>query len=698
MVHFLDFNYSKLSSLPIVNNKNSKTKQVYNYPFSFDIETTNFIHNGKKYATMYIWQFGIGEEVVYGRTWEDFIELIDLLNEYLNLNKNLNIICYVHNLGFEFQFLKKHIPIKKLFARQPRKPMWFLSKNIIFKDSLVLSGLSLKRTLEEAKVEHSKTDGLDYSKYRHYLTPLNEEELEYCENDVLGLNEYIFLEMAKNDDNISKIPTTKTGYARRYTKNNCFKNKFYQQNLKNELTTEPIIFRLLQDCFSGAYTHANFLKVGMEYENVASYDFTSSYPAVMLRHKYPRSRWYQVNPKDKFEIVTYCIKYCVIMQITLHNVNPLNSIHPLSISRCKYDKDSLKEDNGKIVSSKFVTVNLTSIDFLDIVEMYSFDEITIHQFYFAEKDYLPREFIISLLELYKNKCTLKHVEDKQDVYLVSKGMLNALYGMAVTNPIDPDVKFDDELKEWYIGKEKKLKDSLLKIYNSNQTFLNYAWGVFVTAYARHELFNGIKATLPDFIYADTDSIKITNKNKYKDYFTQYNFRCTQEVKSCLNKLCIPYNEYIPKNMPIGVWDYEGDYEVFKTLGAKRYAFIKDGEFNYTVAGLPKKPRDVNKKEKVPLDWILEDNNTGEYGMDFFNINLTIPKDYSCKLASTYVEEEFSVPLTDYLGNTVMVSELSCLYLGECDFKINFSDNFYDFITGVDNPLGELIKKIFGQPN
>lgn len=47
MIHFLDFNYSKLSSLPIVNNKNSKTKQVYNYPFSFDIETTNFIHNGK---------------------------------------------------------------------------------------------------------------------------------------------------------------------------------------------------------------------------------------------------------------------------------------------------------------------------------------------------------------------------------------------------------------------------------------------------------------------------------------------------------------------------------------------------------------------------------------------------------------------------------------------------------------------------
>ena len=38
---------------------------------------------------------------------------------------------------------------------------------------------------------------------------------------------------------------------------------------------------------------------------------------------------------------------------------------------------------------------------------------------------------------------------------------------------------------------------------------------------------------------------------------------------------------------IGVWDFEGVYQVFKTLGAKRYITMKDNELSFTVSGCSK---------------------------------------------------------------------------------------------------------------
>ena len=693
MIHYTEFNFEKLGSWKTV--QLSKNKEVYNVPCSFDIETTNFTVGKKKYATMYIWQFCLGLEVIYGRTWQEFHNFIYNLNYMLSLRENRKLICYVHNLGFEFQFIKKHFEIKKLFARKPRQPMYFEAENIIFKDSLILSGLSLKRTLEEANVEHAKMDGdLDYSLYRHSKTPLTDKELGYCENDVLGLNEYIYKEMSKNDNDITKIPTTKTGYVRRYTRKICFSYDGYRERLQTELITEPKIFTLLMESFSGAYTHANFLKVGIEYDNVASKDFTSSYPSVMLRHKYPRSRFVECKVTELKDLLDKCIHNCCIMRITLYNVEPKNVIHPLSKHRCKYDKDTLQEDNGKIVRSAYVHTCMTSVDFLDICKMYNFTAFELHEFYMARAGYLPKPIIETILSLYRDKCLLKGVEGKEDVYLVAKGMLNSLYGMCVTNPIAPEIDFNDETKEWTTKEDLNLKHQLLKIWKSKQTFLNYAWGVFVTAWARHELYDGILAVEKDFIYSDTDSIKLTNADKYTNYFEEYNKRCTKEINKCLSHYNISTNKYIPKDKPLGVWDDDGTYEKFKTLGAKKYAFIKKGKFGYTVAGLPKV---LDTDRKTPLKWILEDNPTGRYGMDYFDIDLEVPKDYSCKLCSTYVDEPFeSLVLIDYLDNPCEVSELSCLNLSDCAFTINFSNDFYDFILGEDNPNGELIKQILSR--
>ena len=54
-------------------------------PCAFDIETTNVYKRNKDgkvlsdprpFAFMYHWQFCLDDEVVFGRTWEEFIKLI----------------------------------------------------------------------------------------------------------------------------------------------------------------------------------------------------------------------------------------------------------------------------------------------------------------------------------------------------------------------------------------------------------------------------------------------------------------------------------------------------------------------------------------------------------------------------------------------------------------------------------------------
>ena len=691
MVYYKDFEFPK--KVPIV--KGSQGTFI-NVPCSFDIETTSFYHREEKVCCMYIWQFGFDDIAVYGRTWDEFTEWLDMLNTKLSLDEGYKLIVYVHNLGYEFQFLKDRYPISKLFAREKRKPMYFSIGNIIFKDSLILSGMSLAKTLQDCGSEHAKTDGLDYRKMRHSKTPLTAEEMEYCENDVLGLNDFIRKEMQKNGD-ISKIPTTKTGYVRRYVRDKCLKNPGYREQLNKQLTTDPKIFALMRDCFSGAYTHGSNTKIGLVCKDVASFDFTSSYPSVMLRHKYPCSRFSRLDIIGINDLMDLSKKYCTLVHATMYKLVAKNNIHPLSKHKCHYDQGSLIEDNGKIVRSDIVEIFVTGIDFLDLYECYDFESIQIHDFYYARKDYLPKEIIECVLDFYVGKTTLKGVKGKEEEYLVSKGMLNSMYGMCVTNPVAPKVEFDDDVKEWIMkDKNQDLQKELCKIIANKKTFLNYAWGVFVTAYARHELYNGILETIKnnDFIYADTDSMKIQNKDRYEKYIKEYNERAIEEINKCLDHYMIDRIKANPTGVnPMGVWDYEGSYDEFKTLGAKRYGYVKNGEFKFTISGLPNK-KSPNSDGKCALDWICKDNKSGKYGMDFFTNKMYIPADYSCKLTHSYIDKSFSCIMTDYLGVQSEVSELSYVHLEPQDFTMNFSEVFLKYLLGVDQQANSVLNDIF----
>ena len=65
---------------------------------------------------------------------------------------------------------------------------------------------------------------------------------------------------------------------------------------------------------------------------------------------------------------------------------------------------------------------------------------------------------------------------------------------------------------------KKFSKKVINNYIKNKKqVLVYQWGVWITAWARHELFKGILEIDEDVIYCDTDSIKFLNYENYKKH-------------------------------------------------------------------------------------------------------------------------------------------------------------------------------------
>lgn len=683
---------------------NAKGVKLCNLPFSFDIETTSFEreNNGKteKLATMYVWQFGVNGYVIIGRYWSEFIEMIKTISKVLQLNENKRIIVYVHNLSFEFQFIRKMFDWVNVFSIEERRPLYALSVDgIEFRCSYLLSGYSLAtvaKNLVKYKIKKLVGD-LDYNLKRHSETPLNDNEIAYCVNDVKIVMLYI-KEYLENVRNIHSIPLTKTGGVRKFCRKECFTiitdsgkkaNNYDYKHLINGLKIKDLSeFNAMQRAFCGGFTHANANYVNKVINNVASYDFTSSYPAVMVAEKYPMTYGVKMQFKsnETFENLIRQNKYCVIFDIEFNDIFA-NDIYEnyISVSKC-IDKEKHVENNGRLVCAKRITLTITEIDFLIIRKNYNFSSYRIGTAYVYGKQYLPTEFVKAILQLYKKKTELKGVDGMENEYLNSKEMLNSCYGMCVTSPLRNTITYKNDLWDTDILSENEKREMLLKYNLSENRFLFYLWGVYVTAYARRNLWTGILSIKNDYIYSDTDSLKFINADRHKDYFAAYNANIENKLKTACLYHKIDYSLCAPQTIKgktkiLGVWDFEGVYNKFKTLGAKRYlvnekdVLTVDGkkfDFSLTVSG-------INKKKAIP--YLLE--KYGENGIfEAFDNYLYLPPQYSGKNILTYIDYQTDGLLTDYLGNTKEFHELSSVNLSQSEYTLNLSVLFLQYLGGL----------------
>lgn len=695
---------------------NNKGIKYYNCPCSFDIETTSFYidetgnnitykdkeerqkfdptYNPEKRATMYVWQLGLNGRVIVGRTWEEFRECCVSLSKALHLSEKKRIILFVHNLSYEFQFISRLFKWVNVFSIDVRKPIYAISTLWIeFRCSYLLSGYSLAmlgKQLTTHKVEKLEGD-LDYSLMRNTKTPLTDKELGYCVNDVRVVMAYI-QEKLEQEGMLSTLPITKTGYVRQYCRKRCLYLEGHRQNKKyKELMGKLKIndideFDLMQRAFQGGFTHCNAYHMGDTMENVASYDFTSSYPYVMVSEKFPMSGGVKVKVDTEEQAEKYFQKYLAIFDVCFINLMPIDTNdNPLSSSKC-YKKVNVVENNGRVVTADLVATSLTNIDWQVMKQFYKWDSVKFGTFYIYYANYLPTPLVDCILELYEKKTTLKGVEGMEVEYLKSKEMINSVYGMAVTNPLRDEIMFDG--LEWETNPPTNRKELLDKYNNSRNRFLFYPWGIFVTSYARRNLFTGIKSVEDDYIYSDTDSIKFTNPDSHKSYFESYNKLVTMKLEKAMAYHGFSIERTRPKTKegkqkPLGVWDFEGVYKRFKTLGAKRYMVEEDNALkvngvNYpvslTVSG-------VNKKTAIPYLWDLTGGNT-EKIFELFNEGLEIPPSKSGKNLHTYIDGEIEGQLVDYLGNKAPYKELCCIHLEPTGYDLSIASLYKKYITGV----------------
>lgn len=697
------------SNFPTVTNNKKET--YYNIPCAFDIEVSSF-YNGyyedargklqpKKNACMYVWQFGILNWVTYGRTWEEFINFMSLLSKILNLDETHRLVIYVHNLPYEFAFLRSRIRFDKVFLLEERKPVYAIWGGFEFRCSLKLSSKSLEKVGQDLVKyqEHKHSGDLDYQLIRFPSTPLTETELGYCENDIRVLLAYI-QEKIETDGSVALIPLTNTGYVRNYCRKSCFKNYLSYKRLMSELTIDPDEYGALKRGFSGGFVHASakYVAEGLEapLEKVASFDFISAYIEALLLEKLPMSKATVVESITPELFKEYIKKYCCLFDITLRNVRPkVDYDHPISVSKVIFPQDkklakilrnSMVIDNGRIVRADEITLTMTEQDWFVFKEFYYYgfeegesdeDSYVIHSFRYYEKGYLPKELYMAILDLYKKKTELKDVEGEEVNYMILKNMLNATYGMIVTDIVRDIIEYDPD--KGYLPKRKPdLSEAITKYNDSKKRFLFYPWGVWVTAYSRRNLFSGILACKDDYIYSDTDSIKIFNYENHLDYIEEYNKLIRVKIARAAEHFRIDENLFSPLNSKgerktLGIWEFEGVYKRFKTLGAKRYLVElmkpnKKGEtYILTTAG-------VNKSKA--RDYLVEHF---EDPFDGFTRDLCVPPEYSKRLLLTYVDEPCYGRAIDYLGNEAEYTELTYIHMEPTSYKLTISTEFNSFL-------------------
>lgn len=703
MIYYKNADLSKIKYTTI---KTNKKVEYINLESAFDIETTSTYIGGEKVAFMYVWAFGFGDSedhIYYGRTWKEYFEFAGMIKDHFQLYEERILITYVHNLGYEFQFMRKCFTWNNVFSIDVRKPLKALSDNgIEYRDSLMLSGYSLENTaknLVDHEVEKLVGD-LDYSLIRHHETELTDSEWGYVKNDILVILYYINEQIMQYGD-ITKIPLTNTGRVREFVRNEVYytsknhrkssgvKYNKYRKIMNDLKIQDEDEYKQLKRSFQGGFTHANAEYSGKVLQDVSSIDFTSSYPAVMLAEQFPMSSAIDVTNEDLsrkgFEY--YLNNYCLMFDVKFKNIESKISFENYISESKTYQLINPILNNGRVYSADDLATTVTDVDYRIIQANYNWEHMEIINVKRYHRGYLPKDFIKAIITLYEGKTELKGVEDKEVEYLLSKGMLNSTYGMTVTDIIRDMIEYTDD---WDI--EPAEVDEQLEKYNEGRNrFLFYPWGVWITAYARKNLWTGILNIGEDYVYSDTDSIKLLNYDKHKKFINAYDKDLIRKLKRMCQFHDVDFKTLAPKNVEgeekmIGIWDYEGTFDLFKTLGAKRYIEFDGTNVMLTVAGLSK---------ENGVNYMLEqsDHDVNKV-FKMFNDDLHVPASDTGKMTHTYLDEERTFNITDYKGDEVEVFTPSGIHLESVDFTLSISKNYGIFLNMVSQGfLFEGVKEI-----
>lgn len=584
-----EFQFSVLTQKTRKKNKKKIVEEV----FAFDIETTAIPEIQQ--SVLYIWQFQIGTRLtVFGRTWDDFNWF--MLKFRNCIPKGAKAIVYVHNLSYEFQFLKGVYDFtgdEDIFPIDRRKILYCRMYNSIeFRCSYLQTNMNLKMFTNKMNVTHKKLDDYDYNIPRYSWDELTVQELRYCQNDVLGLVEAIKEEMKQDDDTLLTIPYTSTGYVRRDFKKALSDAGFFYK-WADEFFPTPELYDVMRNAFRGGDTHGNRYYAERVITNVHSYDRSSSYPDVICNREFPITPFQQVSITsiDRVKECRQKHNRAFLMRLRFSDGISLKNMYWGSpyLSRDKSQK-IVNGDfyNGRILSAESLELCVTDIDYEIIESEYNIGKVEVLECYKSTYGKLPQCMIDLTIEYYRRKTELKGDPEQKYLYDKSKAKLNAIYGMTAQNPVHIPIVYNSVEKELGYDTEKPIEELFHEQRKSY--WLPYQYGIWVTAWARYELYLGVRNVsmttntdpnnFRDFVYCDTDSVKFFGNADFSKYNAEKIRNSTASGAFATDRK--------GKTHYMGVFEQEGDYAEFKHLGAKKYCGVVDGKLEVTIAGVNKK--------------------------------------------------------------------------------------------------------------
>lgn len=656
---------------------------------TFDLETTSWrTKDGVPRAIAYAYGLSVKGKVTIDRTEADFVKTLNNLGETY---KGQHVIIWVHNLPFDYQFVKDILKPLDVFAvgnrRAAVRVMAAINGALFeFRCSYKLSGLSLDNLAKSYKLPTTKGD-YDYKKIRHNATPLTADEVDYIKRDLIvtdqGVREIMKVWGIKSPH---KLPLTSTGFVRRECRRRVLADADYLDVLSE--MPEDDNHEYIRKAYTGGYTHADGAATqatleGKPINNVVAYDIGSSYPAAMVSRKFPVSRLKGYGKEDgesfTFEEIEKLKSqgFGGVLTIEIHDFTS-NSRFPY-FSESRTDGDRLVVDNGRVFSGKRAAYIITTEE-LDLVRRnYKFNSYKIGQVLLAEMDYLPAVLVDFILELYEKKTTLKGAKPGTPEaleYLTAKTMINSVYGMTARRVFVESFSYDQTTGEVV----QVPPPTPAEVNKERGRFMPTSWAPFVTAHAKARLFEFIhtmeeKLGLGAVLYCDTDSVYIHLKNKgdeekveaVREELNDQIMEATAKALKTPEKIKQSNPAKGGKNYPIGTWELDGRYVRFATLGAKRYL---------TEEAVPCFPWFTKRKLTVAG---LAKSAVGVVDFDNFTEDLVVDVEKSGRMTHYYSDEPFTEEITDYLGNTSEVSASSYIMLENVQFSLGLSGAYLEFL-------------------
>lgn len=643
--------------------------------FCFDIETTSFfVKDGKVYGIRdvfeyckydkkaveeffatcecgvlpYIWQFTIdGEIIVIGRELSDFPRLVAKINKQTG---GARWVCYIHNLHYEYTFIRENFAFDKVFFTESRKPLYMDYGACQFRCTYRLTNLSLEKWGEQNGVA-KKTGDLDYTVLRTPKTELTETEMNYCIFDLLvmvqGLKQY-----KKQYVHVWDIPLTLTGQIRIRVKDlyaNDYKFKKFVAEMQPQTFDE---FLVQQKTFGGGYVASNPRYTNTLLKGLLSKDIASAYPWQVFSKKYPSAPFQTVNASSDWYDGNAHI--CLVEFQALESIDDLcvmpssKRIMGQGIVFDDYEKkkNAISLNNGKVRYADRIALYCTEQDFAFYSLYYKWKKCIVHTHRIAPVDYIDKRFIMLMLDLYGKKTKLKGVD--QEIYLQSKALLNSMsYGLMATAPCRDQYDEIDYTPHVTKCNEASGDAQLLELQEKPwKNVVPYCWGLYVTSYQRRRLLTMAKKFSTNghnrVAYLDTDSEKGFFTEADLKIFDEDNARVLETIERICKERGIDPALLSPVDKDgtphtLGVWEDDGIYKEAKLMHAKCYAVLEYDKkkqrdvVKITIAGVPKKCASVLKnvddlRDKYKFDIFNSRKNITTY-LDGNNPLVTMPDGY-----------------------------------------------------------------------